>query len=448
MRTSKQVGLLILLLVTLPWLTHLKADDQKQDFAGLKRTLYSQLKSGTVEERVNAVHQLAEAAGMDAAKLILQVAVKNREPQVRQAGYETLLKFKEDEEVCDFLFGSLLKEAKKKNSEETAVGLLAVLLSSDTPAVQQKVLKFLNERIADPKGGLLLAVTLADILGMRGDVVSVGALERLAGWDAFQTQFAVRRSVIQALTQIKQPEAVEALIRLLGEMKGEVRADIVAHLTRITRQQHGVDANAWKQWWEGNKATFKFPNDAELLAGQEMVMQAASSYYGLPLYGVKLVFILDTSRSMIGPRLMAAKRELINAIQKLPTEVSFAVLVFNSTVTPWQKQLMQATPEAKQSAARFVESQEVNATTASYDALEAAFNYDAESIYFLTDGAPHGGKVTNPTQIVALITQANRVRRLSINSIGIGVGPEGSVFDTFLKTLAAKNFGAYRRVDQ
>jgi hypothetical protein len=91
---------------------------------------------------------------------------------------------------------------------------------------------------------------------------------------------------------------------------------------------------------------------------------------------------------------------------------------------------------------------EADAMTASYDALEAALRFDAEAIYFLTDGAPHGGKVSAPADIVQMITRANYSRRVSINTIGIGVGAAGGLFDEFLSVLAKQNWGVYRRVDE
>ncbi len=124
------------------------------------------------------------------------------------------------------------------------------------------------------------------------------------------------------------------------------------------------------------------------------------------------------------------------------------MLVFNSHVAVWQAQLVEATSENKDLACRYVAGQELAANTASYDALEAALSFDAEAIYFLTDGAPYGGKVTQPAAIVTLITKLNRLRRMTIHSIGIGAGREGNVFDAFLKTLAASNYGEYIRVDQ
>jgi hypothetical protein len=151
---------------------------------------------------------------------------------------------------------------------------------------------------------------------------------------------------------------------------------------------------------------------------------------------------------MEGPRLQAAKQELIKAIEGLAKDVSFSILVFNNVVAAWKKTLMPASPANKRLAAQFVYTLRGAGKTAAYDALEAAFQFDAEAIYFLTDGEPNRGKIVAPDDIVAAIGQGNRSRRISIYAIGIAPGPPDGTFDTFLRTLAEQNFGAYRRVDQ
>jgi len=112
-------------------------------------------------------------------------------------------------------------------------------------------------------------------------------------------------------------------------------------------------------------------------------------------------------------------------ISELPETTHFGVLVFNSRTTTWQAKLVPATSENKDLACRFVALQDLGPATASYDALEAALSFDAEAIYFLTDGAPFGGKITQPAAIVTVISKLNRLRRMTVNSIGIGVGQEG-----------------------
>ena len=184
------------------------------------------------------------------------------------------------------------------------------------------------------------------------------------------------------------------------------------------------------------------------MAAAEKVSPGVTMYYGLPIYATRMVFIMDTSRSMLGFRLVAAKRELAKAIDALRPNDQFTVLVFDSNVRMWQKKLVVADATNKKKAIQFVNRQETNLQTASFDALEAALGFDAEAIFFLTDGAPFGGKIAAPPEIVRVITLLNRSRRESIYAIGIGAGFVGSPMDTFLRTLAESNFGLYRRVDE
>ena len=122
-------------------------------------------------------------------------------------------------------------------------------------------------------------------------------------------------------------------------------------------------------------------------------------------------------------------------------------MVFNSSVARWHNDLVPATAVNKQEAIQFIERQNPQASTSSYNALEAALAYDIEAIYFLTDGAPTSGKILAPVDIIHTIIDSNRLRRISIYTIGIAPGFSGSPTDQFLKNLAEENLGTYRRVD-
>src|SRR5204863_615605 len=199
-------------------------------------------------------------------------------------------------------------------------------------------------------------------------------------------------------------------------------------------------------WWNEKEKSFEFPPEKKPQPIAHIGPQAAKppqngpSYYGLPLSGAKIIFIIDTSGSMIGPRIFAAKRELSRAIGELPEGVEFNIIAFNSRTYAWQSKLVPASAENKQSAQYFVVALGLASQTASYDALDTALQFDGEAIYFLTDGAPVGGRITSPPDIVRTITQQNRFRRMTINSLGIGVGFPGNPFDNFLSALAQHNF--------
>jgi hypothetical protein len=151
---------------------------------------------------------------------------------------------------------------------------------------------------------------------------------------------------------------------------------------------------------------------------------------------------------MAGARFVRAQEELSRSIAALQPNTYFNVLAFDHTVSRWQIKLVEANAKNKQAALRFVERLQLGRFTASFDALKAALSYDTESIYFLTDGEPSGGRIDDPVEITRLITAENRFRRVTIHSIGIGVGLPGSEFDKFLRILASENWGEYRRVDE
>ncbi len=132
----------------------------------------------------------------------------------------------------------------------------------------------------------------------------------------------------------------------------------------------------------------------------------------------------------------------------MPKEVYFSIVAFDSSVRVWQRELVQANEQMKHIAVNVVLEQQARGNTASYDALEAAFELNPEAIYFLSDGAPQGGKINDPAQIVATISSVNRVRRVSIHSIGIDTANPGAAgFARFMQTLAEANWGVYKAVN-
>ena len=168
----------------------------------------------------------------------------------------------------------------------------------------------------------------------------------------------------------------------------------------------------------------------------------------MTIYARRVVFVIDISGSMEGPRLQAAKEELLGAIAGLPEQASFSIVAFSSHVWVWQSGLIPATPAAKETARAYVQGLRARGETAASDALDAAFRFDTEAVFFLTDGQPNAGKIRSPGGILAALTPANRGRRISVYTIGIAPGPPGGVFDTFLSRLAEENWGLYRRVER
>jgi hypothetical protein len=425
----------------------------KDEFRAAKKDIQTRLRNKQVFERISALRDAGKYPTIDAAKLVVSVGLKDDAPEVRSAAYDTLLDFKDNAEVARYLLVTVNKETRRGGAGPNTLPMIGVLLSSSLPDIERDITAYL-EKQANSHDGPVLVTALADELGGHGQPDDVALLAKLSKLSAFDREFGLRRAIVQALIKIGSNPAVGQLIAILEKVKGEIRGDIVQYLSDATGQDLGVDSAAWTQWWKDNEKTFQAPGavvqrkDVKDFAAGRAGGRGTSMYYGLSIYAQKLVFIIDISSSMLGPRLAAAKRELLQAVDGLTEDTEFSIVAFNSDVHPWQRQLVPANAQMKQAATRWINQLEANSMTASYDALEAGLRFDAEALYFLTDGEPHGGKVNAPSDIVRLITQANYSRRLSIYTIGIGVGPQGGLFDEFLSALAKQNWGVYRRVDE
>ena len=422
-------------------------------FRSAQRSALSQMKSKKIDNRAEAFEKLKEFPTADCAKLLVLQGMTSPYDDVRKQAYATLASFRDSEEVCNYLLASVEKDSTRGTPNETTCALFAVTLSSESAAVEEKAFNLFDKAAGQRRGGMLMLVTLVDQLGAADEEASVPTLVKISKRPIFKDQFAIRRSVVQALTKISEKSAVDALIDILGKSEGEARVDIVQHLSGISGQKLGIDAQAWNNWWKTARENFKFPASGARAANKAEALQGRSMYYGLPIYASRILFVIDTSKSMHGPRIYAAKRELINAINGLPEGVYFDVLAFDRGVKPWQRKLAIASSENKRKATGWVggiSDQDLGGATASYDALETALDFDTESIFFLTDGKPAGGKIDNPPEIVDVISRLNFTRRITINTIGIGVGPAlpTNLFHDFLSTLAERNYGEYKAVNE
>ena len=149
---------------------------------------------------------------------------------------------------------------------------------------------------------------------------------------------------------------------------------------------------------------------------------------------------------MRGYPIEAAKVSLLKTIESLPESVNFDLVLFDKTAAVWQPRLLPATVPTKQMAAQTVIARGLGVGTCSHAALNAAFNLDPEVIYFLSDGEPTDSKVA---QIIELMSERNRTRRISIHTIGVVTQRGGGAGLTlFMKPLAEHNFGTFRLVDQ
>ena len=436
------------------------ADPPVADFAAAKRDAQSAVKSSQPAKRQGAFEPLVAFPTAESVDTIIRLGLKSKDEPTRSAARRALAvlagaSMTTDEEpsaptidpeaaadVRRHLHDLLDRELKGKAPPGlVAIGLAAALLASEDPGAPESLFSTLDS--GNVAKGAPLCWGIATAAASDGDI-GVSVLRALSKLQFFAADFSFRRGVVRGLINLHAPASVVALVDLLDTLPGEVRADVAGYLAAISGKNHGVDADAWRAWWESEGGDFEFPPRAPFYPAPTVAPgDAGNAYYEIPVYADRIVFVIDTSSSMEGERMETAKRELVSAIHTLDPLVAFTVISFSDAARAWQPQLVAAGDDAKRSAAAYVSALTAAGKTASFDALDAAFRYDAEAIFFLSDGEPTAGRMVNPAQIIRFVAEANKHRRLSLHTIGIM--PDNGLAQ-FLQVLATANNGAYRHV--
>ena len=417
-------------------------------FQKVKREFQQKVHHKKPAERIAALKLLEDYPTGDAADLVYVSLLDDHDEVVREAAIDFLKGWRDREDVAARLLARMTAATRKDPMDIRVLGGLRALAGSENENLQREILQYLDEFLGSPHADQFLLHAMIDEESPRGDAEDVlRMLVLFTRAQLFDRHFGYRRCVLQGIMQVKSRTAITHLINLLPRLKGLVQYDVVAHLVAATGQNFADDAAKWKAWWAENQNATQRPDRSKFPPIGEY--GKFGEYYGIPICAKRVVFVLDTSGSMRGGKIEAAKVELIRAVKELPREVAFSIIFFNSTLRIWQRELVPASESMKQIAVTLTLEQEARNNTASYDALEAAFDLEPEAIYFLSDGAPQGGKIDNPAEIIATVAAVNRVRRISIHSIGIDTRADTSVnpFARFMKALAEANWGEYRAVD-
>jgi hypothetical protein len=422
--------------------------DSSKEFRAAKLAFQHKMKKKAPLERVAAFAELAGFPTPEAAGLIVKLGLGDPAEEVRRAASDALRSQHEHPELGKRLLEQLNLTTRRTKMDEAACLVLRALGAYDFPEVQDGIVKYLNDFLETPKGSLLQLTVLIDDLGIQGDADALQVISTLSRAKLFEKHFGYRRCIVQAVNQIRVPGAITFLIDMLPEAKGLVQFDIVQHLRAVSNEDFKDDHVGWSKWWQQNQGTFKFPPKGSAAKPDGKLAKETPAYYGIPICAKRVVFVLDTSGSMRGGKLDAAKRELVATIKQLPEEVFFSMVFFSNDTKIWHASMVPATEEFKTQATQTVNAQGTGRDTASFDALEAAFSLDPEEIFFLSDGAPTSGKIVDPTEILMAVTHGNRTRRVSIDAIGIGTtAPRAGRFNNFMGTLAGSNWGTYIAVD-
>jgi Ca-activated chloride channel homolog len=146
-----------------------------------------------------------------------------------------------------------------------------------------------------------------------------------------------------------------------------------------------------------------------------------------------MVFVLDTSGSMAGPKMDQARKALKFCIDNLTNGDRFAVMNFATTVNKYADGMKDATTEQKMKAKKWVDALEATGGTAIDDALREAIDLRAKdsgrtfTVVFFTDGEPTVGE-THPDAILKHVAERNTADT-RIFTFGVGDDVNAALLD-------------------
>ena len=370
----------------------------------------------------------------------------------RLATLARLESFGDDPRVAELLIEAVGKVGTRGVVRESTLELLYLLgehiQQPDVPGMMWKMLRSDNWRV------IMLAV---DSLGELGDPRSLDDIIRLIESSFFSHTYGFRKCVIEALMKIEDARSIEALIGQLPKLTGQLEYDVIRYLSHVSRQRFGERSELWKTWLEDNAEDFHFTETEEtfVLKGDPpegfVYDRKVPEFFGTYIYAKRLIFVLDVSSSMSqaagqGSRIELAKRELAEAVADLPEDTYFTILLFDAKVVPAHRDLVAATEQRRQQTVAWVRRIKLGRGTATFDALKRSFNVDgnAEAIFFLSDGQPTKGEITDPARILKVITKENFFRRIAIYTFGFPM--DGGGGEQLMKNLAEWNNGAYKAI--
>ncbi|MCA8958061.1 MAG: VWA domain-containing protein [Planctomycetes bacterium] len=325
--------------------------------------------------------------------------------------------------------------------------------------------------------GLHVMRLLLPMLGRRGwrNDMSLVALQR---------RYPVKEAIPQLIGLLRAAQA--EIDPLLGVVNKDASPVLAGEVFKTLRETTGAllpkDPNRWHAFWEQEK------DRIQLVApyrqrGRNRFATTTGTFFGIGIEGREIVFVIDTSGSMKNPvaqgtavprkprkgntdksrrrgddderppsRLDAAKQQVLNAVQGIPTGTRYHLVTFASHVRVWNHDPVQVGPQSfttlTEALSRVQPSGGTNVFAALLHVLKASqqsfgqrIKNRVDEVFLLSDGEPSASEIEDPAQILELVRNINRYQKIRINTVFTGTGKGAA----FMERLARENFGVFVR---
>ncbi|MBN3302827.1 ITIH5 inhibitor, partial [Amia calva] len=204
----------------------------------------------------------------------------------------------------------------------------------------------------------------------------------------------------------------------------------------------------------------RYDVERELGIGDFQVLNGYFVHYfapkDLPAVRKNIVFVIDTSASMVGTKIRQTKEALFTILKDLRPQDHFNFVSFSSKIKVWQPgQLVPVTPNNIRDAKKFIyllnpsrgtnidgAIQSGSSLLSDYLASDKSAQNSVSLIIFLTDGRPTVGVTQSPS--ILSNTKGAVQEKFCIFTIGIG----NDVDYRLLERMALENCGVMRRINE
>jgi hypothetical protein len=285
----------------------------------------------------------------------------------------------------------------------------------------------------DPREGALAAEAL-------GRVAGDAALQALLALAGTTHPWPEQAAVLRGLSLRADPRAADEAVKALRNPDPAVKAAAREAAAALIGEDLGDDPAAWEKRWAGARAAWIPPGsrqappakETETLPSPKPETRTVARFYDLPVTGRRVVFVVDCSQSMWGPKMETAKAETEAAVKGLRSTQRFAAVFFNEKTWTWRDVLVRATPAQKWAFVRTLPDLPTKSYTNISDALERVFGWAGvgrwavpdppglDEVFFLTDGFPNRGRFLEPDRIAEAVRGWNSTARARIHTVAVG----------------------------
>ena len=306
-----------------------------------------------------------------------------------------------------------------------------------------------DERFVDNLHALMehkdLRVQIDAIRGVEG-VGSQKSVPVLLAKFKKDISWPVRIALLSALGGVPAKESVQPILTFLDNEDGRLRQDAVYALASIAGGLPEGNPYDWNGWWALHRETFQAnPSATQMFRKRyhvkDMPVIPLADFYGIEIISSRMVFVLDTSASMKGEKIVKLKETMALTVEGLPLDLMFNVVDFGGMIRVMKPgSLIEAKHVSK--ASNIIQGFMTTLGTRTFDAMEVAANLPVmDTMVYLSDGAPVAGQFQNWARIIRTMDILNRYRPISIHTVhySVGGGGRGS---SGMQSLADRNVGS------